>query len=51
MCPFGIVPRPASASRALLQLRPCYQTNLRPRQARTSGPPGFLDVMGGEYKT
>jgi len=47
----GETPRPASASRALLQLTPCYRADLRTREACTSGLPGSLELMGGEYKT
>jgi hypothetical protein len=50
--PFGIDPRPASASRALLRLSPCHQAYLRPyKNVETSGTPGSLDLTGGEYKT
>ncbi len=50
--PFGSDPRPASASRALLRLIPCYQFHLRPcKNAETSGATGSLELTGGEYKT
>ena len=49
---FGIDPRAASATRALLRLIPCYQVYLRPcKNAETSGTPSSLELTGGEYKT
>ena len=51
MFPLGIDPRPASASRALLQLTPCHRIYRGPQRVRTSGIPGSLELMGGEYKT
>ncbi len=49
-CPIGINPRPASASRALLRLSPCYRAYRRPPLGRTSGTPDSPDLTGGEYK-
>ena len=49
-CPIGINPRPASASRALLRLSPCYRIYRRPPLGRTSGTPDSPDLTGGEYK-
>ena len=46
----GNIPRPASASRALLRLSPCHRIYLRPTKSETSGTPGFLGLTGGEYK-
>jgi len=46
-CPIGINPRPASASRALLRLSPCYRAYRRPSLGRTSGTPDSLDLTGG----
>ena len=47
----GIVPRPASASRALLRLTPCHRTYRGLQRVQTSGIPGSLELTGGEYKT
>ena len=49
-CPIGINPRPASASRALLRLTPCYRIYRRTAKNSTSGTPGSLVLTGGEYK-
>jgi hypothetical protein len=49
-CPIGINPRPASASRALLRLSPCYRIYRRPTLGGTSGTPDSPDLTGGEYK-
>jgi hypothetical protein len=49
--PIGINPRPASASRALLRLTPCYRAYRRPTRGGTSGTPDSLVLTGGEYKT
>ena len=45
------IPRPASASRALLRLTPCHRTYRRPSNGEISGIPGSLELTGGEYKT
>ena len=50
-CSIWKIPRPASASRALLRLTPCHQTYRRQRLALVSGIPGSLELTGGEYKT
>ena len=47
---FGINPRPASASRALLRLTPCHRAYRRTTQGGTSGTPDSLELTGGEYK-
>ena len=49
--PIGNIPRPASASRALLRLSPCYRIYRRSPQGRTSGTSDSPDLTGGEYKT
>ena len=49
--PIGYVPRPASASRALLRLTPCHQAYRSPTHGEISGTPGSLELTGGEYKT
>lgn len=49
-CPIGINPRPASASRALLRLSPCYRAYRRTTRGGTSGTPDSPDLTGGEYK-
>ena len=49
-CPIGINPRPASASRALLRLSPCYRIYRRSPLGRTSGTSDSPDLTGGEYK-
>ena len=46
-----IIPRAASATRALLRLTPCYQVYRRSALGEISGTPGFLELTGGEYKT
>ncbi len=48
---FWIDSRPASASRALLRLSPCYHAYLKPTQGGISGTHGSPDLTGGEYKT
>ncbi len=47
---FGINPRPASASRALLRLTPCHRTYRRPTLGGASGTSDSLELTGGEYK-
>ena len=49
-CPIGINPRPASASRALLRLSPCYRVYRSSPLGRPSGTPDSPDLTGGEYK-
>lgn len=49
-CPIGINPRPASASRALLRLSPCYRIYRSPPLGRPSGTSDSPDLTGGEYK-
>ena len=44
--PIGINPRPASASRALLRLSPCYRAYRRATQGGTSGTPDSPDLTG-----
>ena len=48
--PIGINPRPASASRALLRLSPCYRIYRSSPQGRPSGTSDSPDLTGGEYK-
>ena len=50
-CSIWKIPRPASASRALLRLTPCHQTYRRQQRVLVSGIPGSLELTGGEYKT
>ena len=46
-----MIPRTASATRALLRLTPCHQAYRRPIHDETSGIPDSLELTGGEYKT
>ena len=48
--PIGINPRPASASRALLRLTPCYRIYRRGTLGAASGIPDSPELTGGEYK-
>ena len=48
--PIGINPRPASASRALLRLSPCYRIYRSMPQGHVSGTSDSPDLTGGEYK-